>query len=122
MPVMSKSTVVPRTRSPAASSRGAAPSSSPLREKLGVCQWFHFHDYATVERTVQTLRALGVRMIGTVSTDEKAAVAKATSVSAKTVRNLRGQLSDLGLIRSWPEKDEYGHVDYWMVGRTGAPR
>jgi beta-lactamase superfamily II metal-dependent hydrolase len=36
--------------------------------------------------------------------------------------DLRGQLSDLGLIRSWPRKDEYGQVDYWMVGRTAAPR
>jgi len=51
-----------------------------------------------------------------------ATVAKATGVTAKTVRNLRGELSNAGLIRSWPVTDESGHPERWFVGRTGAPR
>lgn len=36
-----------------------------LRQKLGVCQWFHFQDHEAVERTVATLRELGVTMLRT---------------------------------------------------------
>ena len=32
----------------------------PLRQRLGVCQWFHFGDYAGVEQTLAALRELGV--------------------------------------------------------------
>jgi CDP-paratose 2-epimerase len=33
----------------------------PLREKLGVCQWFHFEDYAAVDRALALLAELGVK-------------------------------------------------------------
>jgi len=36
-----------------------------LRDKLGVCQWFHFEDHRAVERTVHALRQLGVRHLRT---------------------------------------------------------
>jgi CDP-paratose 2-epimerase len=32
-----------------------------MKDKLGICQWFHFQDYETVERAVHLLRELGVR-------------------------------------------------------------
>ena len=38
---------------------------SVVRSKLGLCQWFHYEDYETVERTVQLLRELGVRHLRT---------------------------------------------------------
>ncbi len=37
----------------------------PLREKLGVCQWFHFQDYEGVEQAVAALRELGVTILRT---------------------------------------------------------
>lgn len=36
-----------------------------LVDKLGLCQWFHFQAYEDVERTVDELRALGVRHLRT---------------------------------------------------------
>jgi CDP-paratose 2-epimerase len=36
-----------------------------LRDKLGVCQWFHFEDYESVERTIELLAELGVRRLRT---------------------------------------------------------
>jgi CDP-paratose 2-epimerase len=36
-----------------------------LRDKLGVCQWFHFGDYGAVERTVDALHELNVRHLRT---------------------------------------------------------
>ena len=38
---------------------------SPLRDKLGVCQWFHFEDRESVRRSVRLLRTLGVRHLRT---------------------------------------------------------
>jgi CDP-paratose 2-epimerase len=36
-----------------------------MREKLGVCQWFHYEAHEDVERAVDHLRALGVRHLRT---------------------------------------------------------
>src|SRR5687768_6772418 len=36
-----------------------------LRDKLGLCQWFHFEDHETLDRTVQALRELNVRHLRT---------------------------------------------------------
>jgi CDP-paratose 2-epimerase len=36
-----------------------------LREKLGICQWFHFEDYAAVDRTLELLAELGVKHLRT---------------------------------------------------------
>jgi len=41
------------------------PAARAMRDKLGVCQWFHFQDYQAVERTTALLRELGVRMLRT---------------------------------------------------------
>ena len=30
-----------------------------LRDKLGICQWFHFEDYAAVRQTVRLLKEIG---------------------------------------------------------------
>jgi CDP-paratose 2-epimerase len=37
----------------------------PMRERLGICQWFHFQDYNAVERTVKLLQSLGVKHVRT---------------------------------------------------------
>jgi CDP-paratose 2-epimerase len=36
-----------------------------LVDKLGLCQWFHYEDHASVERTVSLLRELGVKHLRT---------------------------------------------------------
>lgn len=41
------------------------PPAVPLREKLGICQWFHFQDYANLDRTVETLHELNVKHLRT---------------------------------------------------------
>lgn len=51
-----------------------------------------------------------------------AEVATEAGISAKTVRNIRTELSGAGLIKSIPVKDDYGKVSRWTVGRTSAPR
>ena len=52
-----------------------------------------------------------------------ARVAAETGLTAKTVRNLRGELVKAGLIKSIPESDElFGAVARWKVARTAAPR
>ncbi|HEY5319815.1 MAG TPA: hypothetical protein VIJ76_02960, partial [Galbitalea sp.] len=51
-----------------------------------------------------------------------ARIAAETGLSAKTVKNLRGELKNAGLIKSVPLKNEYGEVQRWMVARTAAPR
>jgi CDP-paratose 2-epimerase len=43
----------------------AAGTVSAMRDRLGVCQWFHFEDYETVRRSVRLLRELGVRHLRT---------------------------------------------------------
>lgn len=44
-----------------------------------------------------------------------AQVARQTGLTEKSVRNLRSQMSDQDLIRSVPERDEYGKVLAWIV-------
>jgi predicted transcriptional regulator len=51
-----------------------------------------------------------------------ARIASEVGIAAKTARNLRGQLKDTGLIKTYPEKDEFGAILRWKVGRTQAPR
>lgn len=36
-----------------------------MRDRLGICQWFHYEDYESVERTVDLLKELGVRHLRT---------------------------------------------------------
>jgi hypothetical protein len=50
-----------------------------------------------------------------------ARVANETGLEAKTVRNIRGQLSKQGLIKVKPEDDGDGNRR-WRVSRTNAPR
>lgn len=50
-----------------------------------------------------------------------AQIAQAAGIAAKTVRNVRGRLSDEGLIRSRPTPGD-GKPEYWTVSRTSAPR
>lgn len=45
--------------------RPATAVTRPVAEKMGVCQWFHFQDHVAVERTIATMRELGVRMLRT---------------------------------------------------------
>jgi CDP-paratose 2-epimerase len=37
----------------------------PLRERFGICQWFHFCDYHTLSRSVDRLHELGIRHLRT---------------------------------------------------------
>jgi CDP-paratose 2-epimerase len=36
-----------------------------LREKIGICQWFHYEDYAAVDRTIELMADLGARHLRT---------------------------------------------------------
>ena len=36
-----------------------------MRDKLGICQWFHYEDYRSVERAVELMEELGVRHVRT---------------------------------------------------------
>jgi CDP-paratose 2-epimerase len=38
-----------------------AAKRTALRQRLGICQWFHFEDYAAVDRTLELLSELGVK-------------------------------------------------------------
>jgi DNA repair protein RadA/Sms len=49
-----------------------------------------------------------------------ARVAQETGVAAKTVKNLRSQLKNDGLLAVYPDKDEYGAVVRWNVRLTNA--
>jgi hypothetical protein len=51
-----------------------------------------------------------------------AMVAKETGLNARTIRNLRGELKNAGLIKAVAEKDDAGGVARWKVVRTQAPR
>jgi CDP-paratose 2-epimerase len=47
---------------------GLAPQArkgSALREKLGICQWFHYEDYTAVDQSIELLSELGVRHLRT---------------------------------------------------------
>lgn len=45
--------------------RSETAPSPPLSERVGICQWFHYEDDATLEQTVQLLQELGVRHLRT---------------------------------------------------------
>ena len=51
-----------------------------------------------------------------------AQVARTTSLAAKTVQNIRGDLRKEGLIKVRPELTDSGQPARWIVYRTGAPR
>lgn len=51
-----------------------------------------------------------------------ARIANETGLAAKTIKNLRTQLKDEGLIRNYPDKNEHGEIERWNVARTLAPR
>jgi hypothetical protein len=51
-----------------------------------------------------------------------ARVAKEVGLKVGTVRNARIALRNEGLVKSYPERDEFGAVERWKVGRTAAPR
>lgn len=51
-----------------------------------------------------------------------ARIANEIGLAARTIRNLRTELTGEGLIRSRSEKDEHGAVKRWLVCRTLAPR
>ena len=46
--------------------RRTPPAAIPsLRDKLGICQWFHYEDHAAVDQTIGLLAELGVRHLRT---------------------------------------------------------
>jgi hypothetical protein len=51
-----------------------------------------------------------------------ARIAREACVSAKTVKNLRSKLKAEGLIKSFPDRDEFGSIVRWNIVRTSAPR
>jgi predicted transcriptional regulator len=51
-----------------------------------------------------------------------ARVARETGLAAKTIRNVRADLKNEGLVKAFPDKDEHGEILRWRVGRTQAPR
>jgi CDP-paratose 2-epimerase len=58
-----------RAESPTAAAHVAfdppAGAGLPLREKIGVCQWFHFQDHRAVERTVELMHEVGAKHLRT---------------------------------------------------------
>lgn len=51
-----------------------------------------------------------------------ARVSDETGLKVRTAQNVRHRLREQGLIAAHPEKDEFGAVTRWLVGRTLAPR
>lgn len=49
-------------------------------------------------------------------------VARQTGLAAQTIRNARVTLGKEGLVKVFPDKDEFGEVIRWRVSRSGAPR
>jgi len=67
------------------------------------------------ETIIETLREAG----GGMESDQlDAEVAAACGLTAKTIRNLRGDLSGKGLLKSIPDKDEEGTIVRWNVALT----
>lgn len=60
---------------------------------------------------------------GRIESDElDARIARETGLVALTVRNLRTQIGNDGLIKSVAERDEHGQAKRWFVVRTNAAR
>jgi hypothetical protein len=51
-----------------------------------------------------------------------ARVARETGLAAGTLKNVRIALHKEGLIKIFPDKDEFGTITRWLVTRSGAPR
>jgi hypothetical protein len=51
-----------------------------------------------------------------------ALISKRAGLAASTVRQLRADLKNAGLVKALPVKDEFGQVLGWNVARTQAPR
>jgi predicted transcriptional regulator len=49
-------------------------------------------------------------------------VAQATGLKASSMKNVRLALKDKGLVKMYADKDEFGTILRWHVGRTLAPR
>jgi hypothetical protein len=49
-------------------------------------------------------------------------LAARTGLSARTVRDARMELGREGLVKSRPQRDQFGQAATWYVSRTGAPR
>jgi len=45
--------------------RSKAAGGNSLREKLGICQWFHYRDHKAVERSIALLDELRVKHLRT---------------------------------------------------------
>src|SRR5438105_177690 len=43
----------------------APPRKPSLRERLGLCQWFHFEDHRSVDQTIELMAELGVKHLRT---------------------------------------------------------
>ena len=56
---------MPEARTRSTTAGRDRPRARTLRDRLGVCQWFHFEDYDGLERTVDALRELDVRHLRT---------------------------------------------------------
>ncbi len=46
-------------------SSACRPPAPPLRDKFGVCQWFHYEDRAGVDQALELIAELGVRHLRT---------------------------------------------------------
>ena len=75
---------------------------------------------AARELILDALEAAPGRRIASDELDAR--IAEEAALSAKTVRNLRGDLAGAGLVRAEPERDEHGKTSRWFVVRTNAPR
>jgi hypothetical protein len=47
-------------------------------------------------------------------------VIRETGLKPKTIRNLRTEMKDRGWLRAFPEKDEEGKIERWMISLTNA--
>jgi len=72
------------------------------------------------ELILDTLEAADDRQMESDQLD--ALIASETGLAAQTVRNVRADLKNDGLIKAVPEKDEFGSVTRWFVVRTLAER
>lgn len=60
-----RATARPETPKAVAGQARARGCSVDLREKIGICQWFHFQDYDAVDRTIDLMHELGAKHLRT---------------------------------------------------------